>query len=381
MTFVSRYIAKRIAKGIFTAFYIVTAIIILVDFVEATRSFGDNANTSLLTIAGLTLLKTPQLIEETIPFVVLFGVMGALHGLNKSSELIVMRASGLSIWQIIWPAICVTGCLGIIWATVFNPYAALSNTKYRSLLSDITIPQTQQSQIRTEDVWLREGIDTGQVVIHGTMTSDAPNKLEDVTFYYFEFPTKLPDALRTSPQGQREDSPTQFTRRIDASEAILETNGYWKIRGIIENLEGQNPKNEISASFPTAITQNDILDHAKRKNRPAFWQAQKEINDAERAGFSTVSLRLHFQKLLSLPLTLIAMTFIAAGVSMRLVRSGGTLRLMLMGSVIGFGFYFINSVMGAFGGAQSLPIILASWAVPVFVLLCSIAYLAKIEDG
>lgn len=381
MPLVSTYIAKRTLHGIFTAFFIVTAIIILVDFVEATRSIGDDTNASLLTIAGLTLLKTPQLIEETIPFVVLFGVMGALYGLNKRSELIVLRASGLSVWRIIRPAICVSGLLGVIWATVFNPFAAMSNTKYRHLLSDITVSQTEQNTVRTEDVWLREGIETGQVVIHGTLRSNAPNTLKDVTFYYFELPRKLPQTLRGSPQGQSAKAPTQFTRRLDAAEAVLTSNGYWKIKNIMENVESRNVIYEISASFPTKITQSDILDHAKRKNRPAFWHANRKIKDAKQAGFSTVSLRLHLHKLLSLPLTLIAMTFIAAGASMQLVRSGGTLRLMLTGSVIGFGFYFINSVMAAFGGAQTLSIILASWGVPVFVLFCSIAYLAKIEDG
>jgi len=85
MRLVSRYIARRVFRSIALAFVIVTAIILLVDFVEATRNLGDDDGFNLLQLAGLTLLKVPQLIEETIPFVVLFGVMGALYGLNKRS--------------------------------------------------------------------------------------------------------------------------------------------------------------------------------------------------------------------------------------------------------------------------------------------------------
>ena len=78
---------------------------------------------------------------------------------------------------------------------------------------------------------------------------------------------------------------------------------------------------------------------------------------------------------------LIAMTIIAAGVSMHLNREGGTLRLLITGSTLGFAVYFADNFVSAFGEAAILPVILAAWAIPLFVLFCGITYLAKIEDG
>jgi len=69
------------------ALLVVTAIIALVDYVEASRNIGTEADISPVQLLTLTFLKTPKLIEQTIPFVVLFGVMGALAGMNKRSEL------------------------------------------------------------------------------------------------------------------------------------------------------------------------------------------------------------------------------------------------------------------------------------------------------
>ena len=78
---------------------------------------------------------------------------------------------------------------------------------------------------------------------------------------------------------------------------------------------------------------------------------------------------------------LIAMTIIAAGVSTRLTRNGSTFRLLVTGGVLGFGVYFADNVVSAFGQATIIPIILAAWAVPLLVLCLGAAYMSYIEDG
>ena len=112
-TTVSRYVAMRTLRGIGLALIIVTAIIMLVDFVEGSRNIGSDVDISFFELLSLTVLKVPKLIEQTIPFIVLFGVMGALYGMNRRSELIVMRASGLSAWRFLRPALIVSAMIGI----------------------------------------------------------------------------------------------------------------------------------------------------------------------------------------------------------------------------------------------------------------------------
>jgi len=113
---------------------------------------------------------------------------------------------------------------------------------------------------------------------------------------------------------------------------------------------------------------------------PGYWTLENVIENAP-AGFSARELHLQFHKLLALPILLIAMTFIAAGVSMHLVRGGGTLRLLIIGAVLGFAVFFADSVITAFGEVSILPVTLAAWTVPILVLLLGITHLAKIEDG
>jgi len=358
----NRYIAMRILRGILLAFIIVTGIIMLVDFVEGTRNIGADEDIGSGTLFLMTLLKAPRLIEQTIPFVVLFGVMGALYNLNRRSELIVMRATGLSAWKFLSPAITVTAMLGVIWATSFNPLASASMNAYENLAEKVS---GRVNAVDTDEIWLREGNDIGQTVIYAGRAELLERKLIDATFYIFTM----------------HNGAAKFDRRLDAKEAELVTQGYWQLRDVVENAEGELPQQQTAISLPTQITMDDIRNKAGVDTLPALWSIPKTIKKTEQAGFSAISLKMQLNKLLALPLMLIAMTIIAAGVSMHLTREGGTFRLLIIGGALGFGVYFADSIVSAFGEASVLPIIFAAWSIPIFVLCAGLSYLAHIEDG
>lgn len=359
----NRYIAKRIIKGLLLAFLVVTSVIMLVDFVEGTRNIGSDENIGTATVFMLTVLKAPKLIEQTIPFVILFGVMGTLYSLNRRSELIVLRASGLSAWRFLAPAIFVTATLGLIWAAAFNPLASSAMNAHDRLMERVS-----ESSISTENknIWLREGNDISQTVIFAERADILARKLFETTFYIFETDT---------------DGTAIFERRLDAKEAELVTQGYWQLRNVIENAEGEIVQQQNAVSLPTSITAEDLRDTTGTNAIPPFWDIPKTIRKTERAGFSTVGLRMQLNKLLALPIMLIAMTVLAAGVSMHLTREGGTFRLLISGGLLGFAVYFTDNVVSAFGEASALPILLAAWAIPLFVLFFGLSYLARIEDG
>lgn len=359
----NRYIAGRILRGIAIAFLVVTTIIMLVDFVESSRNLDSDSDITSLQLMYLTLLKTPKFVEQTIAFVVLFGVMGALHGMNKRSELIVVRAAGVSVWRFLQPALVVTTLLGVIWMTVFNPFAS----RMLALQQTQTMQwQTQQSQEQVKDIWLREGTDISQTVIHARRLELQDKRLENPVFYQLNLLA---------------DGSTQFARRFDASSATLIAQGYWQLENVIENAPGELKQNHQTISLPTKITIENLRSEASIIAEPAFWDIPQAIQDNEQAGFSTRALRMKFNRLLSLPIILIAMTFIAASASLNLTREGGTFRLLVSGAALGFAVYFVDSMISAFGQVSTLPIHLASWSVPIFALLIGISYLSKIEDG
>lgn len=360
----NRYIAWKVFLGILGAFAIITSIIMLVDFVETSRNIDQGMNVGMVTLLLITALNAPQLVEQTIPFVILFGVMGALFTLNKHSELIVMRASGLSAWRFLKPAILLTGIIGIFWAIAFNPLAAISGQKYQSTLRTLTKPPSNANL--TRDIWLREGSDDGYLIIHAKSADIRAHKLFDVTFYYTQRDTN-----------KRSD----FTSRYDAKSAELLDKSAWVLRDVVER-ENDKPNREFdTVSKSTKITWESLSNQVRSSQKPPFWKLRAEIQAAKQAGLDPTSLIMQFHKLLALPITLISMAVIAAAASLNLSRSGGTLRLMIAGGVLGFGVYFVDNIISAFGEIGVLPPALAAWSVPILVLCCGLAYLSKIEDG
>ena len=364
MKLINRYIAKRVFKAILVAFIIITGIIMLVDFVETSRDLGGDIDVNMVNILGLTALNAPMLVEQTIPFVVLFGVMGALFSLNRHSELIVLRAAGLSAWRFLIPAVIVSFIIGVIWTLAFNPLAAMSQNQRNTVLKQIN-PDAKNSKIINKPLWLREGREQGHIVIHAKRADIDNHILYDVTFYEFE----------NNASGKEE-----MTSRYDAAKAKL-LDGFWEISNVTENEVGKAATKYMTISRETSIVYNDLRDSINSKRKPPFWQLSTEIKKAKKAGYDPTRLIMRFNKLLSLPLTLVAMTIIAAAASLNLSRSGGTIKLLILGSMLGFGVFFLDNLIGAFGETGTLPPALAAWSIPLFVLASGLSYLSWIEDG
>jgi len=363
MKVMNRYIALKTLKGILIAFLIVTSIIMLVDFVEASRNIGSDADLNAGQVFVLTVLRAPQLIEQTIPFVVLFGVMGALYGMNRRSELIVMRASGLSAWRFLRPALVLVFLLGLLWALAFNPLSSTATGAYENMKAGF-LGQSEQS--KEKPIWLRDGSEFEQTVIYAPSFNLLNRTLNDPEFTIFEL-----DA----------EGSLVFSHRFDAKTAKLLPSGYWQLKDVLESREDGSQQNNQAVALPTDITAKNLQDAQSIAGLSPLWNLPSEINALDQAGFSTVALKIQFNKLLSLPLTLIAMAVIAAGVSMRLTREGGTLRFMLTGAAIGFGVFFVENMIKAFGETGAVSARMAVWIIPLFVLASGLAYLSRLEDG
>ena len=97
------YVLVRTLGGIAAALGLVASMVTLIDFVEVSRTLGARVELNFLQLAGLTLLKSPAVILQLLPFVFLFGSMGAFAALNRRSELVAMRAAGASAWRFTLP--------------------------------------------------------------------------------------------------------------------------------------------------------------------------------------------------------------------------------------------------------------------------------------
>lgn len=126
------YIARQFALAVLAMVLVMGAVIFLVDTVELLRraSSSTSPDATFAIVVGMSLLKLPNLIEQSLGFSVLFGGMFCLVKLTRHHELVVVRTAGVSVWQFLLPAVVVAFSIGVIKVTLLNPVSALLLAEY-----------------------------------------------------------------------------------------------------------------------------------------------------------------------------------------------------------------------------------------------------------
>lgn len=359
-----RYVMGRMLGGVGAALAVISAVILLIQFVELSSQVGTRADVGASSIFGLTLLRAPSLIQILLPFCFLFGGIGAFVGLNRKSELVAMRAAGVSAWRFILPSAGLAAALGVLAVGVLNPFAASLNARFEAerarLMENYLGDQPQ-------DVWIRQGDDRTQIVIHARdrETRAGTVILRGVSVFIYEKNAK---------------GAPEFRRRLEATEARLMP-GFWQLRDVAEAGVGENSIRSESLSIRSTLDAEAAMERFASPEAIAFWRLPAAIRLTEQAGFSAAGYRLRFQQLLATPVLFAAMSILAAAFSLRLARLGGLAGLAGGGVALGFVMFFFNQFAGALAKADIIPLAAAAWAPVLVALLAGVTLLCYTEDG
>ena len=360
---IERYVLVQQARSLAIALAVIAALIMLIDFVEISRGVGSDVDLSGARILALMALKSPQVILQLLPFVFLFGTLAAFVGLNRRSELIAMRAAGVSAWRFVLPAAGAALIFGVVTVTALGPLAASADGLFQRERSRLS--GSAAGAAADQAVWIREGDDARQIVIRAARQDRASARLLGVTFFIY---TNDARGLRT------------FSERIDAASATL-ANGSWRLVDAVGAQAGQRAVRYSSLSLPSSLADDEAFERFARPQSTPFWSLPAQVARVEAAGFSSTAYRLRLQQLLATPLMFAAMSILAAAFSLRLMRLGDLARMSAAAVVLGFGFFFVNQAASAFGSAEVIPPWLAAWLPPLLTALAAFTLLFYTEDG
>lgn len=358
------YVLGRTLRAVAVALAVLGAAVMLIDFVEISRTVGGRVEIGFFTIAGLMLLKSPATILLLLPFIFLFGTVAAFVTLNRRSELVAMRAAGVSAWRFIFPAAGAAFVAGVLTATVLDPVASLMSGQFERMRESLTSGVRHGSN---DELWLRQSDASTQMVIHADSYDEVDRtvRLHGVSLFIY---TRAPDGHMA------------FSRRIEAKEARLAP-GFWKLTDVREAAPGSGAIRSDSLSIPSALDENATLARFTSAQAVPLWRLPQTIMRTEDAGFSSLRYRLRLQQILALPLMLSAMSVLGAAFSLRLMRLGGLAGLAGAGVTLGFALFFFNAFCSALGKAGILPPSLAAWITPLLAILSGFTLLCYTEDG
>lgn len=365
MKTLSRYLFVQTLLGVAAAAAVIVAVIVLIDFVETSRDIATRASITPLQAVRLTLLKAPLLVQETLPFIILFGTLWTFFRLNRRSELIVMRASGFSAWRILGPVAALALILGLLGSMVLNPVGAMTQARFELVRERLLEGQTGTAAVATGPVWLREETPEGfSIITAGGFEPDDGELHAPVFRVYSQSQTGAP----------------RLDYRIEAERARL-GGGFWSLDNAIQLAEDAPRRQLGDVALPTSVGRQALFERARSPGGVSFWNLPGVIASAQDAGLSTRAYELRLQALLAQPLTLIAAALLAVAATLRLVRLGGAAGFALAGGAAGFLLYFLQELMMSLGRAGSLDTVSAAWSAPAIFVLCAVYYIAHTEDG
>jgi len=353
------YISKKFLITIAAMFFLCLVMIFLIDLIEMLREAIKRGGT-MADAMLISLLRVPAFAEMSLPFAVLIGSIGAFLNLSKNSELIVARASGMSVWQFARPAIMVGALIGAFITLAYNPIASLARAHSEDLQAELV--NKKKKLITTgKPTWLRqEGVD-GPSILTARLVTKQGTQLSDVIFFQY-------------------DREHRFKERIDARSAFLQ-DGRWVLTNA--NVTAPNEKAVLFERYhvSTFLTRTQVQDTIGDAEMIPFWDLPGYIEIAEKAGLPALQFRIQYQTLLSRPLWMMAMVMLAATCSLGSFRFGNVQKMILYGLMAGFGFFVFDQISRNMGLSGNTPVILSIWGPATVACLAASTVLIRQEDG
>ncbi len=359
-----KYLARQYLVSFMIVISVLLTVIYLIDTLELIRRAASHPEVTFAQIAKMSFFQLPGVGQQLFQFAVLFGALFTFWRLTRTSELVVLRAVGVSAWEFLAPAILVAVAIGVAKVTIINPIGSTFSAKFEQMDNTLLRGKTSTIDVSAGGLWLRENGNNAYTIIHASNVDSSTWRLKDVSIYF------LTDS-------------DQLTGRLDASDASLVGKTWVVDDGKLNypNHPDEPPTLVPHTTIPTDMTPGRIGEIFESPKSHSFWTIQHYIHSMEATGISAVRLRLQYLELLADPFLFSGLILIAAAAALRQTRRGGTLYVIATGIIAAFALFFLGNVVRALGESETIPLALAAWTPAGLSLLGGAGALLYLEDG
>jgi LPS export ABC transporter permease LptG len=308
-----------------------------------------------LAVVGEYLLNlTPSLLYQIAPLAVLIAVLVTFSVLNRNSEIIAMKATGISLYRLVIPIVSIAVCLAVclfLFAQYYLPQANRRQESLRNLIKG----RPPQTYLHPEEQW-----------IFGPKS--APG--EPGCIFYYEFFDPDTNEFANLSVFEFEPSTFQLTRRIFAKRTAWDVDsGTWHFEnGWVRDIHGANV-----TAYRTFLETNfseigATPDYFKKENLQSqemnFGQLAHYIHDLRQSGFDTKRLNVALWQKLSYPLIAVVMAVLAIPFALSMGRRG-SITGVAVAIGVALAYYVIDLLFGAMGNVNYLPASMAAWSADI----------------
>ena len=352
------YLAKTFVLRILAVLVMLVVVLLALDLLGNTGKILEPEGNGQAEILKYASLRIPQLITQFVPYSVLLATLITLVTLNQNSEVVAMKAAGLSAHQVLSPLLLTAGVLALC-MFVFNERVttrANSTLKAWDAAEYGAIPE--ETGMRANVI-----LSDGQSILSAAKLSGNSEgiELEDVTW-----DVRGPGFI--------------VTEQIKASRAVYAGPG-WRL----ENAERFSVGAAEIETLDTVVvgenltpTQIDL--QSIDVDGQSFWELAGTISALEAVGRRTTEMRAKWWHRISGPLSAFLMPLLGSIAAFGLARSGQLFVRAVIGMALGFAYFVIDNAALAMGSLGGYPPFLAAWAPFLLFFLVGETVLIRTEE-
>ena len=346
MRILDRYIRATIIQNTLLVTLMLASLFSFLEIMEQLSDL-DQGNYDIGSAASYVLLTLPRRITDLMPVIAMLGTAFALNTLARGSELVAMRAAGVSIRRIVL-AVFKTGLLMMLLVVLLDQFITPPLDQYALRERNAAISgETQQAFQQGAGYWAQK--DGRFVHIRGMDHGRVPADLD-----IFEF-----------------DQHGQLSRYLHAASADPARNGEWVLRDVQSKTinDGRFEYQQLeSLQTPRILRSGDLAILEVPAQSLATFDLYDYSNYLARHGEPSYLYKLNLWRKLARPLVTGAMILVAIPFGFGSTRASSSRRITIA-SLAGLVLYLGNEISGNAGMIlQMNPVVLTMAPVAVILL-------------
>ena len=347
---INQYIIKEYIKSLFVVIAVMLSIIILINLLDEFNFFKSKKDLKFIFFIIFTILKIPNVLISLFPFIILFGGIVFYLKIYNHNEVISLRVMGYSNIQIILIPALTSFVIGYLIIFLIVPFSSSMVKYYEELRSQYN--ETKNLVFVNETgIWVIDKNEKEKNIIRIEKINKEFSNINQLTIYNY-------------------DLSNNFIKRIDASEAIIKDKNWQlnKVHIIAANKKNNKENYLTNYNYISNININELKNVYKNTDTVSLLDINKEMLILEDKGYSTLDLRIRYQKLISFPIYLLAMSILSGLMIINLGKTSNYLKYGTFGVLISIIIYFLNDLSITIAKSGIISVDFSVW-IPIFLII------------
>ena len=351
-----KYILSLFSKTLVEIILIFFSLILIINLFEEIN-FLKNENVSGYYPIFLSLLNTPSIIFDILPFIFLISTLLFFIKLINKNELSIFKYTGITNNQVLRIIVFFSFVIGLFLIFAFYTFSSKLKNQYLLIKNEFSSDDKYLAVITENGLWIRDEIN--ETINITTADKINNNLLINVSIVQF-------------------DKNYNLLQLIQSKKVNIKSKN-WNIDEPLITKDNVTNKLEIlkfNSNFDIEIINNLFSNLSSM----SLMQLNKLKKDYKKLGYSTVGIEVYEHKIFSVPIYLAIMTLLSGIIMFNSKFKKSKIFNIILGISLSVVIYYVNYFSGLLGETGKIPIILSVWLPMIILMLISLIGLVRLNE-